>query len=359
MLKIRVAILEEDQIFLKRISNAFSNRFPEELEIYSFTDIELALNAINERNAKVDLLLAGEGFDINVQKLPSNCGFAYFVDSLEIGTLRGQKTICKFQKAELMYKEMLAIYADITEVVPRVVNNSGDREAVILSFVSASGGTGSSTTAAACAKRLARANKKVLYLNLEQFGSSRDFFEAGGTFDLSDVIYAIKSHKSNLTVKLESTVKHDVSGVFFFDSCKMAFDVMEINPDDMNRLLEELKALGKYDYVVVDMDFGFQKREVEVMKQAFRIVFVSDGTEISNTKLKKGIDALSIFEQQKELKLMPKVTLLYNKFASKTGQMLENADIKVLGGIPRLDGAETAMVVNHIAEMGVFDSFLM
>lgn len=357
-MKIRVAILDEDQNFLGRIANAFSSRYPEDIEVYTFRDKKKALTAIQEGNTRADLLLAGEGFEIDSKELPKHCGFAYFVDTPQVENLRGQKAICKFQKAELIYKEMLALYADADEIATKFLTH-GDREAVILSFVSASGGTGSSSTAAACAKRLARANKKVLYLNLEQFGSSGDFFEAGGTFDLSDVIYAIKSHKSNLTVKLESSVKHDISGVFFFDSCRMAFDVMEINPDDMNCLLEELKALGKYDYIVVDMDFGFQKREVEVMKQAFRIVFVSDGTEIANTKLKKGMDALSVFERQKELKLLPRVNLLYNKFASKTGQTLEDAEIKVLGGVPRLDGADTAQVVNHIAGMSVFDSFLM
>ena len=357
-MKIKVAILDTDPNYLSRISSAFGSMFEQELEIYSFTEKKTALELIHAGDCKVDLLLAGDDFEVDPEELPKNCAFAYFVSSAQIDNLRGQKTICKFQKAELIYREMLSLYADVSEVVIGVGNN-GEKNTLILAFMSASGGTGSSTAAAACAKRLAKANKKVLYLNLEQFGSANDFFEAGGTFDLSDVIFAIKSNKTNLSMKLESIVKHDVSGVFFFDSCRMAFDVMEINPDDMHRLLEELKALEKYDYIVMDMDFSFNKREVEVMKQAFRIVFVSSGTDIANNKLQKALDALCVFEQKQDLKLMPKVNLLYNNFRSKTGKTLERSDLKTLGGISKIDSADSGKIIEYIVGMNVFNSFLL
>lgn len=357
-MKIKVAILDTDSNYLLRISNAFGSMFAEEVEVYSFTEEKTAFEMIQSGNCKADLLLAGEEFEINPEELPKNCAFAYFVSNTQIDNLRGQKAICKFQKAELIYREMLSLYADVSEVVIGT-GNHGEKNTLILAFMSASGGTGSSSAAAACAKRLAKGNKKVLYLNLEQFGSAKDFFEAGGTFDLSDVIFAIKSNKTNLSMKLESIVKHDVSGVFFFDSCRMAFDVMEINPDDMHRLLEELKALEKYDYIIIDMDFSFNKREVEVMKQAFRIVFVSNGTVIANNKLQKALDALNVFEQKQELKLMPKVNLLYNNFRSKTGKTLDRSDIKTLGGISRIDSADMNQIIEYIVGMNVFNSFLM
>lgn len=356
-MKIKVAILDVDSNYLMRLSNAFGNMFADKIEVYSFTDSETALSLIQNGECKADILLAGEEFEIHAEELPGTCAFAYFVSNAQLDNLRGEKTICKFQKAELIYKEMLALYADVSDVVIGT-SKENDHATKVLAFVSASGGAGSSSAAAACAKRLARADKKVLYLNLEQFGNSGDFFTAGGTFNLSDVIFAVKSNKSNLTMKLESTVKHDVSGVFFFDSCRMAFDVMEINPDDMNRLLKELCALGKYDFIVLDMDFSFNKREVEVMKQAFAIVFVSNGTVIANNKLKKAFEALTVFEQQNNLKLRMKTMVLYNAFRSKTGQMLDGNEVKVLGGVSLLDSADVNQVVDYISSMKVFDVFL-
>ena len=187
-MKIKVALLDEDQYYVRRITNAFANMFGGEVEIYSFTEKETAVASIDTGNTKVDLLLASEGFDIDVSKLPKSCGFAYFVESPDVNNLRGEKTICKFQKAELIYKQMLALYSDCAEVEVGVTVPDGD-EAVVLAFVSASGGTGSSTTAAACAKMLAKKDFRVLYLNLEKFGSSGDFFKGGGTFDLKGMLY--------------------------------------------------------------------------------------------------------------------------------------------------------------------------
>lgn len=352
-MKIKVAVLDEDQIYLKRLTGYFTTEWPNKVEIYSFSDLSTAMKMIKEGPKKLDLLLASTEFGVDVSELSSGTGFAYLVDTPGIDNYKGQPAICKFQKAELIYRQMLSVYADVTNVV--LAANNDDNRSVILSFVSACGGDGSSSVAAGCAINFARAGKRVLYLNLEQFGSSKVFFEAGGNFDLGDIIYAIKSNKSNLTVKLESAVKHDVSGVFYFESCKMAFDVMEINPNDIKRLLFELNSLGKYDYIIIDMDFNFNDREVEALKESYKIVFVGSGTEISNIKLQKALSAIRIFEQENDIALMPKINILYNKFVSDKCKLLTDSEVETLGGINRIDMDDCRQVVREIAQKGVFE----
>ena len=90
-------------------------------------------------------------------------------------------------------------------------------------FSSPSGGVGTSSMAAACAVHYAMQGKKVLYLNLEKFGSADVFFSGEGQFDMSDIIYTLKSKKTNLALKLESCVKQDISGVYFYSQSKRAF----------------------------------------------------------------------------------------------------------------------------------------
>jgi len=357
-MKIKVAILDDDQIYLRRIVGYFTSILADKVEIYSFSDLETALTTINEGPKKMDVFLASPGFDVDISKLPKNLGFAYFVDSPDIDNYREQPAICKFQKAELIYRQMLSIYADATDVI--ISHNSNDEnDAIILSFVSACGGDGSSSVAAACAVNLANAGKKVLYLNLEQFGSSNVFFEAGGNFDLGDIIFAIKSNKSNITVKLESAVKHDISGVFYFESCKMAFDVMEINPNDMQRLLYELNSLGKYDYIIIDMDFNFNDREVEVMKESYRIIFVCSGSEISNMKMNKALNAITIFEQQNKIALVPKINIIYNKFEPNKCTMMQEQDVEMIGGINMFADNEPKQIVRDIAANRIFEKFMV
>lgn len=78
--------------------------------MYSFSDLEVALKTINE--AKTDILVASDDFDINVDKLPDRCVFAYLVESSDIDMLNNQRTISKFQKTDLIYKQVLSIYSE-------------------------------------------------------------------------------------------------------------------------------------------------------------------------------------------------------------------------------------------------------
>ena len=46
--------------------------------------------------------------------------------------------------------------------------------------------------AAACAYHFAQAGHRVLYLNMERYGSADLFFHAGGQLDMSEVVFALK-----------------------------------------------------------------------------------------------------------------------------------------------------------------------
>ena len=193
-MKIKLAILEKDRSYLTRIVSAFGTKYSDKFEIYSFTDPEVALGTLN--SAKIDVLLSSDAFEIDASKLPNRCAFAYLVDSMGIDLLNDQRAICKFQKADLIYKQILSIYSEKAASITGF-KMTGDEVKMIV-FCSASGGAGSSTMAAACAAHFAAKNQKVLYLNLEKFGASDVFFSGQGQFDMSDIIFALKSKKTNL-----------------------------------------------------------------------------------------------------------------------------------------------------------------
>ena len=72
-----------------------------------------------------------------------------------------------------------------------------------------------------------------LFLNLKQFGSTENIFEASGKGSFTDAIFAIKSKKVNMTLKLESIVKQSEDGVYFYDNCQNALDYTEIKLDEL------------------------------------------------------------------------------------------------------------------------------
>lgn len=351
-MKIKLAILENDLNYLERIKNAFSVKYAEKLEIYSFHDKEIAISVLSQKI--IDVFLVSDSFEIDMTEIPSKCGFAYFVDSQDVDNVRGQKAICKFQKAELIYKQILSVYSEVAERTTGL--KLGGENAELIIFSSPCGGVGTSSMAAACAVRLAKQNKRVIYLNLEKFGSADVFFEAEGKSDMSDIIYALKSRKANLSMRVESCVKQDTCGVCFLSKTKSAPDMLEMSVDEMVDLVDALKMCGNYDYIIVDKDFSIAA--MKLYRQANAWVWVGDGSDISNEKTMRAYQVLSVMEEQGEDAARKRICMVYDKFSNKTGKVIENTDIKNVGGAPRYEHAAEKQVVQQLSELDLFDRII-
>lgn len=353
-MKIKLAILEKDTSYLNRLVSAFGTKYADKFEIYSFTDKAVAMENIDK--AKIDVFVAGSEFEIDTETLPRRCGFAYFVDSIEIDTYKNQMAICKYQKADLIYKQILSIYSENAGNFSGL--KLGEDISKVICVTSVSGGTGSSAMAVATAVHYANTGHKVIYLNLEPFGSTDIYFSAEGQFDMSDVIFALKSKKTNLSLKLESCVKTDASGVNFYSQSKLALDMMELGSEEIIHLLSELQLTGSYDYIVVDMPFALEKNTLEVLKQAHSIVWVSDGSVEANSKITRAYESLVMKEQGSELDISERVCIVYNKFSNKTGRVIDEELIRNVGGAPRFEHATTAQVVKQLSTMSFFGAFI-
>lgn len=353
-MKIKLAILEQDKEYLQRIVTVFSTRFGEKFELYSFTDEELALKTVRE--VKMDVLVADASFDINTALLPKQCSFAYFVESAEIESYKDEAAISKYQKAELIYKQILSLYAERIQGITGL--KIGEDPCKVFAFGSVAGGTGASTMAAACAYHFAQAGHRVLYLNMERYGSADLFFHAGGQLDMSDVVFALKEQKANFRLKLESAVRQDPRGVYFFSKAKIALDMMELSLEERQKLLRELKLGGSYDIIILDGDFSIDDDSLAVYRGVHGIVLTVDGSEIGNDKFLRMLQALQIKEENSPVPIMKRMYTVYNKFSNKTGQSLPKIGIRELGGVPRYEHAGIEALVETLAEKTFFEELL-
>lgn len=354
-MKIKLAILEKDKSYLNRISSVFNTKYSDRFEVYSFTDMEMAFSVLS--SSKIDVLVANDYYDIDFNKLPQRCGFAYLVESSGIDTFNDKVAICKFQKADLIYKQILSVYSENAGNISGIKFGEDDSKVVI--FTTPSGGAGASCMAAACSMYFASQGKRVLYLNLEKFGYSDLFFNAEGQFDMSDIIFALKSKKANLQLKIESCVKQSVHGVNFFSQTKVSPDMLEMTFEEKIRLISELRLLNSYDYIVVDCDFALTKEAIQLYMESNSIVWVGDGSEISNIKITRAYDAMVTVEQNVDSSISNRVYLIYNKFSNKTGKSVGDIGIKSIGGAPRYEHASTQQVVTQLSKFGdVFEKII-
>lgn len=354
-MKIKLAILESDLNYLKRIVSVLNTKFADKLEVYSFTDKEVALAILGKE--RINVLIANESFEIKTEEVPKQCSFAYLVNSSDIDSVNNQKAICKFQKVDLIYREILRLYSENagnTSTMKYI-----DDKCRVIMFSSPTGGVGNSTMAAACAVRCAKQGKKVLYLNLEKLGSADTFFSAEGVSNMGDVLFALKSKQTKLSFKLESCVKRDRNGVYFYSQSKYALDMAEPSGDDWIQLINVLRSSGFYEYIIVDMDFNLDEEYLKMYEQMNAVVWVDNGTDIANGKTYRAYQSCKMIESESRLSVIGNIVFVYNKFSNKSCKVIDGElGVESIGGAPTYLNVPSEDIIEQLSAMAFFDRVL-
>lgn len=354
-MKIKLAILHSDATFLSRLTSVLGTKYNDKLSVYSFTNLEIALSMLPKE--KIDVFLADDSFKIDPSQFPQKCGFAYLVDSPEVDSVNGCQAICVFQRTELMYKQILGVFSEA--LGNSSIRNIYSENTKMIIFSSPCGGTGTSTLAASCAIHFANAGKRSLYLNFELFGEADTYFSAEGNANMSDVVYAVKSGRSNLPIKLESCLKQDSCGVFYFSAAKVALDIMELTAEEKEKLISVLVTSGNFDYIIIDMDFDLEKQALFLLRQAHMLVWVGDGLISSNSKIARAYAALSVLEQNEQNPLSDRVCTIQNKYSSALGDTMSSLEIRSAGSVPKMRHKANERIVVPISVSETFDAILM
>lgn len=353
-MKIKIAVLEHDENYLSKIISVFNNKFSGKLEVFGFSNRDIALQQLS--NICPDIFLFPESFlniiDItSLQTVP-----LVLVESNDITEVQGCEVVSKYQKVDQIYKKILAVYSAHTNY--SFISDASDVSCKTIVFTGIAGGVGTTTSALGCAFYLARMQKKVAYLDLNMVSNISTFLAGQGDYCMSDILYAIKSKKPNIGLKIESALCQDDSGISFFKEAATVLDMVEMTDEEAVLIWKELCGLEVFDYIILDMPFGLRGYPAELMSQSQCVIWVSDGSVAANAKMIKVYQAIKILEEQGNKFRAPNLSVVYNAFSSKTGNVIEDNGIKNLGGVPKVQNAAERQVVEHIANMELFKSLI-
>ena len=353
-MKIRVGILENDQVYLSRLVRYFTSYYIEKLEISVFGDLALFLDYIQK--ARIDVFLANPDLVPEKLELPRTVMMGYLSESPQADSIDGVKVVFKYQKADLLYREILGLYAELDR---RTAYKEAEGITPIYFFMGAAGGVGATTLAIACAASLAGYGKKVLYMNLEENGITSPFLKGDGNATMSDVLYAAKSNRSNLLLKLESMVRTSEEGIAYYEPFPISLDAHELTEQNLLDILNTLSVYEAYDSIIVDADAANLWKRDLLMKLAKQVFLVSDGTEICNGKLEKILHELTILDESQEDRLMSKVRVIYNRFLSGSSRQASTSYQElVYGVIDAFPKNNPKRVMEEIARRPFFDSLV-
>ena len=346
-MKIKVAVLDHDIEFMDRLAKIFQQKYADRISLSLFSSEDTLYDGL--KNFHADIVLFDEFTKVKEENIPDGVTAGYFSEIPDVDEIGGFPAICKYQKAEMIYKMLLSLYA---ENLSDVKLKKSKTEVQVVLFTSVQGGAGTSASAAAYALSQVRKKKKLFYLCLQKFGNAELYFQGEGKLSFSDVIYSLKSRKGNLLIKLESASQTDSSGVDFFDSCKNAYDMFELSDDEIRMLIQGLMQSAKYEEIVIDLSGELTERMVMLMKDyADSIVYVSDGSTTGNQKFERFCEAVRVTEQRQECEILQKTCLLYSRFSSKSSVRLEKTAVPVLGGIHRFEGIGGRKLAEKISDV--------
>ena len=364
MNKIHVVIGEQDEQFLVHLVNIMENGFKEYIEAHCFSKPEFYLKYV--RNNGGDVFLVDENFGVGPGELgQENCG--YLCDSNDMPVLKGYKTVGKYQRPDAIYAQSMDIYANgglasVPEAEPEPEfqpEPAGPCEVILVQ--SFSGGTGASTFAAAASMYSASQETRTFYLNLEDSGSSEDFFTAQGSERIDGVLAEMQKGTGNFAGFAASHAQTDAgTGVSYFLPSANAVAMARLTAEDWLRLLNALKQSGSYERIFVDCGFGLDERHLAMMDAADKIVVVTDGSEPANTKFYRAFDAVLELQEQNQMNLTARMVLLYNCFSSsKSSSRLEYVELPVVGTIPPVKHALVREIIQVMLErQNIFERML-
>ena len=342
-MKMKLAVCTTDESYASRFINYFNIHYADRMELSQFSETGI-LNEILKKE-HFDICLIGEElYTGDVQDLLGKSMCMILVNEVD-SELEGS-IIYKYQKAELIYKEILRVYADKKGNF-RAFREHDPNMAKVVLFCSPSGGSGATSIALAYAMQQAK-SASVIYINLQQFSNQGIVLKGEGTGTFDDVIFALKSKRGSLSLKLESLVQRSKENVNFFASAINPMDLQEISGEEIQKLLTELVSCGLYQEVVIDIDNSLREMELAAMDVADSIILVEGAAQTNGMKLQQFIRALESVEEKEGKGYLARTALFYNRYSNKTGQDIAEGKIPLAGGAPRFEGVQMEALVNRM-----------
>lgn len=354
-MRIRLGLLDDDIRYISRLTDYFSEHYTLQIEANLFTGAE-QLQAFLDRHGRLDVLLARQELLPDPDGLPGRIQLAYLSEENGLTKLAGRPAVCKYQKAEAIYRAIQSLAASL-DVGERQYAAAGKCD--IFVFAGAAGGMGCSTAAMGCAARLAAQGRSTLYLSLQQTSMADTVFSVRGS-SMSRVRYELKSWRrtggtdpGKLQLKLQSMLAADpATRVLSYDGFELPLEAMDMDAGEVKALLQA--ADGLCSCCVVDMDGILDQKLLTAIRAAAWTVLVSDGSEKGNRALERMLRSLEIQDGTDEPVLLGRLGVLYNRFGHAAAEIQLPAQAHLLGRTPNYAGSPPKRIVEELIGSSVY-----
>lgn len=342
----RVGIISDLVPFTERFSTALENIGESRYQILTFRDENQAKTAAE--NGQIDVLLC----DARLYRFSPtilSCPLIILVEKKADERTEGAVSyLCRYKNIR-EWDRLLQEHAKKS-----VPTQKKTRESRIVLFTSGSGGTGTSTAAAAFSMYCAKQKWKPVYLNFEPINSTEFFFHGDELFGMDECLSCLRDQRFDFHSLMKKALIKDISGVRFFKPCRVVQDTLSITGEEIVELCGKLQEEPQVGMVIIDMPVDASMNIVLPLLTSWKTVLVSNGESIANQKTEQLLKMIPSITNMSPIEVQEKTLLLYNRYRQDTGQVLKEVSIGKLGGINLRREHEPEILAEELSKLEPF-----
>lgn len=196
-------------------------------------------------------------------------------------------------------------YGSIEEIYNEILGKSrelllkkdeAEKKTQVIAFYSSIGGCGKTLLSMAAAKYLSSQQKKIFYMSTENVQSFAYFLEQESGVP-REFYKGIRGIEENTFEIVERSIRKE--GFFYLPPLKTSLESFQIGMEFWENLLDTCKENGDYDYIIVDIEAGYDMRKLNLLQQADKAVIVIMQDRLSVTKMEYLLNNLDMGNREK------------------------------------------------------------
>ena len=256
--------------------------------IHAYTDADKLL--LQEK--EVDMLVVAES--VYQEELKALAAKRMIVLN-ESGIIRDKnlRYVNKYQQADQVIRELLAVYLEICEKdLPKLSNIGNTR---FIGFFSPVRRCMQTPFAITMSQLLAK-QRRTLYLNFEYFAGNQELLPDQQTRDLADLLYFLNAEQDKFSLRLQS-MTGKLGMLDYVPPMKSGQNLLSITVKEWLMFFKKLQELGEYEYVVMDLSECMQGL-FEILRICSRVYTITADDHAASGKMTQYENMLEQYEYE-------------------------------------------------------------
>lgn len=204
-----------------------------------------------------------------------------------------EHNINKYQRADCVLRELLEIYANVTDArLPRADSKTGTKIVGMYSPVRRC----HQTTFALTMSQLLAEDSPTLYLNFEHYAGITELIPDMQTRDLADLLYFLTAEENKFRLRFQTIVQKK-GNLDYVPPMKSGQNLLGVKAEEWCGLLRQISEMGKYSYVILDLSESMQGL-FDILRLCERVFTLTAEDKVAQSKIMQYEQILGLYDYE-------------------------------------------------------------